>query len=191
MTLELPNPQDLKRLRLAAGLTQKELSQLAGVSQALIARIEAGSVDPRLSTLRRILNAIPRVTSTRTVADVMHSPVISISSRESVRRAVELMERYQISQLPVIDDERVVGSVQENTLVHAISRSKDPAALFDKPVLTVMEDAFPTIPPSANIAEVLSIFSYGKSAVLVFDKGKILGIITKIDVITAATKAEK
>ena len=190
MALEIPTPQDLKRLRLAAGLTQKELARLAGVSQSLIARIEVGSVDPRLSTLRRILNAIPLAASMKTVREVMHSPVISIGSRETIRKAVELMERYGISQLPVIDNGRVVGSVQENSLVREISRSKDPAALFDKPVLDVMEDAFPIVTPSASIGEVLSLFSYGKPAILVVDKGKIVGIITKIDVITSIKARE-
>ncbi|MHA1431033.1 MAG: helix-turn-helix domain-containing protein, partial [Candidatus Freyarchaeota archaeon] len=53
----LPTPEDIKRLRKKVGLTQTELAEKAGVSQSLIARIESGSVDPRLSTLQRILNA--------------------------------------------------------------------------------------------------------------------------------------
>ncbi|RLE74581.1 MAG: hypothetical protein DRJ44_07250, partial [Thermoprotei archaeon] len=54
----LLTPKELRELRKRAGLTQKELARRAGVSQSLIARIESGSVDPRLSTLRRILQAL-------------------------------------------------------------------------------------------------------------------------------------
>ena len=45
----IPSPEDIRRMRIRAGLTQKELAERAGVSQSLIARIERGSVDPRLS----------------------------------------------------------------------------------------------------------------------------------------------
>ncbi|MEM2355857.1 MAG: helix-turn-helix domain-containing protein, partial [Candidatus Bathyarchaeia archaeon] len=40
----------IKKLRLEAKLTQKKLAELVGVSQAHIAKIEQGRVDPRLST---------------------------------------------------------------------------------------------------------------------------------------------
>ena len=52
----LPTPDDLKKLRLDFNLTQAELASRAGVSQPLIARIESGDVDPRLSTLNKIFN---------------------------------------------------------------------------------------------------------------------------------------
>ncbi|MCD4809259.1 MAG: helix-turn-helix domain-containing protein, partial [Methanosarcinales archaeon] len=50
----LPTPGDIKKRRVGLNLTQNELAKLAGVSQPLIARIEAGDVDPRLSTLTKI-----------------------------------------------------------------------------------------------------------------------------------------
>jgi len=56
--MELPTPQDLRERRTALDLTQSALAEMAGVSQPLIARIEGGDVDPRLSTLRRIVAAL-------------------------------------------------------------------------------------------------------------------------------------
>ena len=54
--MELPTPEDLRQRRTELDLTQSSLADKAGVSQPLIARIEGGDVDPRLSTLRRIVN---------------------------------------------------------------------------------------------------------------------------------------
>ncbi|MFB6186868.1 MAG: helix-turn-helix domain-containing protein, partial [Halobacteriaceae archaeon] len=56
--MHLPTSQDIREKRQSLELTQSELADLADVSQPLIARIENGDVDPRLSTLRKIINAL-------------------------------------------------------------------------------------------------------------------------------------
>jgi predicted transcriptional regulator len=48
----------IKELRVQAGLTQKRLAELAGVSQAHVAKIEQGKVDPRFSTVNKILGVL-------------------------------------------------------------------------------------------------------------------------------------
>lgn len=185
MSVVIPTPEELKRLRLQAGLTQKELAERAGVSQSLIARIESGSVDPRISTLRRIISAIPFRERFKTASQIMCSPVIYVTPDDTIRKAVDLMEKHGISQLPVIDGDTVVGSVKENSLIREVSRSRDPYEIFDKKVREIMDEAFPMVSPSTSIIEILSSFLYAKPAVLVVDRGKVQGIITKIDIIKA------
>ncbi|MCI0561598.1 MAG: helix-turn-helix domain-containing protein, partial [Nitrososphaera sp.] len=46
------------RLRKQLGLTQKELADLAGVSQSLVAKIESGKIDPAYSKVMQILSAL-------------------------------------------------------------------------------------------------------------------------------------
>ncbi len=48
----------VRRLRRRAGLTQEELSERAGMGRATLARLEAGSVDPAASTLRKLAVAL-------------------------------------------------------------------------------------------------------------------------------------
>jgi len=184
----LPTPEDIKRLRKKVGLTQTELAKLAGVSQSLIARIEKGTVDPRLSTLRRILEAIKlvemRAKKSKSARDVMYSPVITIKSKEKVKKAIELMEKYAISQLPVVNDNGVpVGSITESTVLKKLL-SGDPEKIFQLKVEEIMEESFPTITPSTNIKDIQQLILKKYPAVLVMEKGKIVGIITKIDLIT-------
>ena len=117
----IPSPEDIRRMRIRAGLTQKELAERAGVSQSLIARIERGSVDPRLSTLKRILSALDDAMRGKVRAkDVMHSPVITVQVKDPIEKAAQLMWRYGISQIPVLNGDRIVGTVFEDSIIKAV-----------------------------------------------------------------------
>ena len=188
--VSLPTPEDIKKLRKKVGLTQTELAKLAGVSQSLIARIEKGTVDPRLSTLRKIIEAIKlvemRAKKAKSAKDVMYSPVITIKSSDKVKKAIELMEKYAISQLPVVNDKGVpVGSITESTVLKKLL-SGEPEKILKLKVEEIMEESFPTITTSTNIKDIQQLILKKYPAVLVMEKGKIVGIITKIDLITRA-----
>ncbi|MHA1595612.1 MAG: CBS domain-containing protein [Candidatus Baldrarchaeia archaeon] len=189
---ELPTAEDIKRLRRMVKLTQAELAKLAGVSQSLIARIEKGSVDPRLSTLRKIIEAIKKAEKKnlekKKASDVMYKGVITVRKNDTVKKAVELMEKYAISQLPVVDENGYpVGGIQESTILKKLL-DYDPNELFEMKVEEIMEECFPLVSPSTSIDTVYELILSGHPAVLVMDKGKLVGIITKIDLISHAKK---
>lgn len=58
MILEVPSPIDVRLARKETGLTQGDLADKAGISQPMLSRIEGGDVDPTLSTLRDLAEAI-------------------------------------------------------------------------------------------------------------------------------------
>ena len=189
--IKLVNGEDIRRLRKMMGLTQKKLAKKAGVSQSLIARIEKNSVDPRLSTVRKILGALSLIKEGKIAKDVMHSPVITVKSTDTVRKAVELMRKHNISQLPVLKEKFMVGSVKESTIIHRIIRGGNIRKMFFTPIYNIMENPFITVNPSMGIDEVLSIMSSGHPAVLVMDKGTLIGIITKIDVLYSTIRFDE
>jgi len=188
----LPTPSEIKILRKKAGLTQKELAKRAGVSQSLIARIEAGTVDPRLSTLRRILKAIEEASKEKMakITDIMTDSVISVQINDKVKKAVELMWKYGVSQLPVLDGTRLCGSIREETIMKAMITEK-PERILEEPVGELMEEPLPSVNPKADIEDVIKLLISGYPAVLVIDKGKVVGIITKIDVIAKTTLSKR
>jgi predicted transcriptional regulator len=188
--METLTPENLRKMRILVGLSQKKLAQLSGLSQALISRIEKGSVDPRLSTIKKIINAIEGQKGKRreiAVSEIAHKPVILITETDTVRKAVNLMEKYGISQLPVVNRRgEIVGSIQEMTIMHAIIQAKTPEdKIFSMKVKEEMEDAFPIVCPETSINEIASLLLHGHSAVLIMKRGKVAGIITKIDLIRA------
>jgi len=50
--------EEVRRLRTERGLSQQELAERMGVTQSVVARLEAGGVEPRLSTLDRVAQAL-------------------------------------------------------------------------------------------------------------------------------------
>ncbi len=174
-------PQRLRELRLKAGLTQKELAMRAGVSQALIARIESGAVNPRLSTLQRIVKVLEEALGPSMKAeDIMHQPVITLHPDDDVNKAVELMEQYGISQIPIVDYEgRILGTIHETSILKALSATPKPSMLK---VGDIMEEPLPIVAPSTPVDLVVEMLTE-YPAVLVVEKGLVKGIIAKIDVI--------
>lgn len=174
--MDLPTPQDLRERRTNLGLTQSELADRAGVSQPLIARIEGGDVDPRLSTLRNIVNALSEAEGGIVrAADLLHDEVISVEPEEVVRAAVSKMQDAGYSQLPVISDGVPVGSISESDIVHA---GEDAG---DTPVRDLMSESFPTVSRNATLAEISNLLDHYK-AVMVTEEGETVGIITQADI---------
>jgi len=174
--MQLPTPQDLRERRTSLSLTQSELADAAGVSQPLIARIEGGDVDPRLSTLRRIVNALDEAEGEVVRAtDLMNEVVISVAPDDAVSDAVDLMEREAYSQLPVLQAGVPVGSISQSDVVHA------GANIGTHPVSEVMSESFPTVASGATVDEVRNLLDH-YTAVMVTDGGETVGIITEADI---------
>jgi predicted transcriptional regulator len=177
----LPTPDDIKKLRLELNLTQHELASRAGVSQPLIARIESGDVDPRLSTLRKIFNAFDAARKERVlVGDIMHSPVIHTSSGDSIEDAVRIMEKHGFSQMPVIDGGVPVGSISTDQIVSSMT-DQDIKKVSHLLVKNIMGDSFPTVSQTTD-ANTVSRVLEKNPAVLVLEKGKVIGVVTKHDI---------
>ena len=85
----------------------------------------------------------------------------------------------------------MVGSVKESTIIRRLIRGGNIRKMFFTPIYNIMENPFITVNPSMGIDEVLSIMSSGHPAVLVIDKGTLIGIITKIDVLSSTIRFDE
>ena len=177
----LPTPEDLKKMRLELSLTQHDLATRAGVSQPLIARIESGDVDPRLSTLRKIFNAFDAARKEKVnVRNIMHSPVIHTSSGSSIEDAARIMEEHGFSQMPVIDKGVPVGSISTDQIVHSMT-DQDLKKVSLLLVRNIMGESFPTVSPTSDANTVSRILEQ-HPAVLVLETGKVVGVMTRHDI---------
>jgi predicted transcriptional regulator len=175
--MELPTPEDLRERRTELELTQSELADRADVSQPLIARIEGGDVDPRLSTLRRIVDALQEAEGgVLRARDLMHSPVVSVAPDDSVHDTTELMNEKGYSQVPVVREGSPQGLIGTSDI-----RQRPEENVGDLPVAEVMGESMTAVEPDATLDAVDSHLDHN-DAVLVVEDGETVGIITEADV---------
>ena len=180
--MDLPTPRDLRERRTELDLTQSGLAERADVSQPLIARIEGGDVDPRLSTLRRIVEALDETEGkVLRAADLMTDEVASVAPDDSVRQAEERMEEAGFSQLPVLTAGLPLGSISFSDIRHA---QADDVSIGDMAVREVMSEQFPTVSRDATVEKIDSLLDYYE-AVVVTDAGETVGIVTEADIAAA------
>ncbi len=160
----------IRDLRKKFGLSQDALAKLSNISQAHIAKIEGGKVDPRLSTFNSLLIAL----NLKKVLceDVMTKNIIHIGSEKSLRDAAVLMREHNVSQLPVIERGVLLGLITEEDIL----RSEGDL------VGNCMGPASPQVSPMTSVFDVkplLDVFP----CVIVLDKCKRVGIIARSDLL--------
>ena len=182
----LPTPEELRKMRIKAGLTQKEVARRAKVSQSLIARIERGSIDPRLSTLRKIVKVLEEALEKEgevMVSTVMTTPVITVFEDDDVKTAAKIMWEKGISQIPVVDSRgRVIGTVYEDSLMKLLlfeRRNK----ILELKISEIMDEPLPVLNEDEGITKAMRLLMEGFPAVLVRRGSRVVGIITKSDII--------
>lgn len=107
--------------------------------------------------------------------------VVTVKPDEPLLVAYGRMKQQDVSQLPVVEDGRVVGILDESDLLAA---AFDDEARLRGPVRDHMATRLVTVGPSTKVKELLPLFADG-IVPLVFDGPVFLGLVTKMDVVNA------
>jgi cystathionine beta-synthase len=128
------------------------------------------------------------------VADVLRNghrdrelpSIVLARTTDRVGAAVDLLQLYGISQLPVSeaaegeDIESIVGSVSEKGLLERTYR--DPTVV-QRTIGEVMDKPLPTVAGPASLDSAFALLSDGAPAVVVVDGGRAAGVVTKLDLL--------
>jgi cystathionine beta-synthase len=104
---------------------------------------------------------------------------VTVGHQESVANAYKRMMLYDISQLPVMDGERIVGIVDESDILLAVYNNP---ARFAEPVSTAMVRELESVQYTAPMDTLLPIFNRDHVAI-VMDGERFLGLITRVDLL--------
>lgn len=184
--MRFPPATDIRRMRKALDITQNELAKESGISQSTIAKIERNRISASYDTVVKLFETLDSMAQGErhdlTAADVASKDIVTVQSTDKVRVASEVMRTTGFSQLPVLKGDAPVGSISEKIIFEKLRSGRTMEELKDAPISLIMEECYPVISESLPITSVTAMMS-DCNAVLVAKKGKLVGLITKADIL--------
>lgn len=184
----LPLLGEIGKKRKALGLTQQELAKEAGVSRSLLAKVERDHANPSyretkkiFETLERLETSIPQKLAKITLDKVHHTEIVYAETDQLLSLIEQIMSHNYFSQLPVMRNGQIVGSLTERGINRALMAIKDidPKNML---VRDAMEEGFPLVPISATVGDVIPLLQTYQGILTIKD-GKVAGIVTNADLI--------
>jgi cystathionine beta-synthase len=118
------------------------------------------------------------------IADLLHQRgtrhLVTASPDATVADAIALMQKSNISQLPVLQDGKSVGSIQEVTLARVLHDYDDPRKVT---VAEIMARPLPVLDSGVHLDEAYRQLLSGNTGVLALENGKVIDIVTRIDLV--------
>jgi predicted transcriptional regulator len=191
--MDFPLLAEIKKRRTALGLSQKQLADLSGIGQSFLAKIERAQAMPSYAVATRVFERLGSLESKNAeklpltyrllAADIMTPYVYTFGPDDAAERVLKVMIEKDISQVPVLDERELQqGIITEKSLLGKELKGKMVKDVLDG------EHVFPMVAKDTRLQVVIGILQQEEQAVLVTEKGKIVGIITKQDVLRSVKK---
>jgi len=132
--------------RKKASLTQNELSKLTGLSQSYVNKIENLIAEPPYSVAKKIIELLNDYKNVDFDVKLLMTKIRTVSSKNTIGQA---MSELNVSQLPVINDGLIVGSITKKTIPKLIK--KGVKNIESQLISDVMDSPFPMIPDGSKV----------------------------------------
>ena len=112
--------------------------------------------------------------------------LVVVAAHEKVGRAIDLLQSYGISQVPVArsdspaDVSELVGSINEKTLLDKVFRDR---SAIERDVVEVMDPPLPVVRDSSDVEEMFADLSRGAEAIVVAEGARPTGVLTRADLL--------
>ncbi len=181
----------IRNTRKGLGISQKELADRLGLSQSTIARLESDIEDlnPSYKNVYAVVSALEATAARnsnsrileKTAADIMHRKIVYVTPDDTIGRAVKIIKDYDFPQIPVLNRKlEEVGTVRQKRL---LSIATDyPEKISTTKIRDIIEPSLPQVSKYTEVSKIKLMLD-NFDAVLVMDKGKVVGIITIYDIL--------
>jgi len=183
--MKFPPASDIRKRRKLLDITQAELAEASGVSQSTITKVEQGKISASYSTVVKLFETLERMGDKKKeipIMDIATKDIISVQEDSGVHEALEMLRETGFSQMPVLKGESSVGSISEKVILKLLNSGRSMDQLSRMRVSEVMDDSFPTVSENSTMEGVSSILNTS-NAVLITRKGKIIGMVTRADML--------
>lgn len=122
------------------------------------------------------------VTAADLVAKHIDRPLVTVFAEELLSHAIAKMRQFNISQIPVLKDGKVVGSLDDSHVYQLLVENPN---LRDAPISSVMQAPFPTVEPHVSVEILCKHINKDTPAILVDLGSQKYHIVTRYDIISA------
>ena len=125
------------------------------------------------------LGAEPTLGTVRELLAGRAQTLVTARSDDTLRNVIGKMKQHGVSQLPVVDGEQIRGIVSEVDVLRNLVSGE---AHLDAPIERILDSDYATVTPDTRVDLLKTVLADAKVA-LVTDGARLLGIVSKIDVI--------
>ena len=111
--------------------------------------------------------------------------VIYVSPRDTINTAYNRMRANEVSQLPVIENKKILGVLDEEDVLTAAYKNRE---IFSRNVAEHMNTNLDLVDIGMGTAELMTLFAKNKVAI-VMDNDQFVGMITRVDLINHLRKS--
>jgi cystathionine beta-synthase len=135
---------------------------------------------------QRAVPTVSELLRSKRLEEIDVPALITIAAHQKVGEAIDVMQRYSISQLPVVRDGEVesladvIGSLQDRDLLDRVF--KNPDALHED-VAAAMQPPLAAVEMDQTLDEVFATLSGRTNAVVIAERGKPVGVLTRSDLL--------
>ena len=121
----------------------------------------------------------------RTAKDIMKAPVITAKEDMLITDVMELMARWRISGLPVVDDDgKLIGMITGRLIMNFAVSGEAARTRVSEVMSKQLEIYGPTFDPDTAVDKLVNHFATSRiNRVLIIEDGWVVGIISRIDII--------
>lgn len=180
----LPEISEIKRIRTSLNITQKKLSEKVHISQSYLTKIETKKANAPYSLVKKLFDYLNSFNNEEkkekiiTAVEIMNKDIKCSSKNNTLKYVISKLNEFNISQLPVIENDIVIGSINGKKIAELISKEKQDIKYIK--VKNVMNPPFPVLSQNTNI-KIIANLLLNNDAVVLTNDGKLNGIITKQD----------
>ena len=119
------------------------------------------------------------------IKEIMTKEVITVSKNDDLKHVMDLMEKHNISKIPVMDDGKIVGIVTDTTIADKLGSMKSRGIPTSRMhASTVMEKNFEAVYPDMDVREILqTVGKPGLTMLPVIGNDVLVGVVTKADLL--------
>ncbi len=186
----LPSIKDIMKMRKNLGISQKDLASGIGVSQSYIARLEKGEINPPYDKITKIYSYLQKSGDRAEKLDIraqklMSFPIMWAYASDSILTCLSTMRKNGFSQMPVMSKDRPnIGTITESGINDLLVNGTSIESLKGMSVKSIMTEPLPVLGKNSPLYALYPLLRYF-DAILVYDMGEIVGIVTKADILKA------